>query len=1494
MKSSAWISSRLSIRLGMLSLALLVALGSLSLDAAPLAGAAASPEARLDGLLSAPASGDALAIALDYLRAHAGELGLSPDDLADVVVTDRYVSRHNGVTHLYLRQRLDGLEVANSSLNINLTADGQVINVGNRFVANLRAAAEQPPAGREAAPGSGLLPPADALAQVAGQLGLQPSNLPSARAATPAAGQPTELIDPNLSQDPIPVRLVYQRVDDASVRLAWEMRLRTPDDRHWYEIAADAESGAILAQFDRVIEEPAHETAERESDGAPTAPQQPSAATAPQAGEAGEAALGLGPAQASVSFAAASQGHEVRPSAVAPRPGVPNSGSYLVYALPSVNPWAVSRTLVVDPADPVASPYGWHDTNSAPGAEHSVTRGNNAFAYADMAAPDGFGPGDETFDGGPGLVFSPTLDLATSPVSNTAPGITNLFYLTNRAHDIFYHYGFDEASGNFQHNNYGRGGAGGDAIMAETLDPSGHNNGRFWASPDGHPGQIEVFRSIRPFPHLTVNTPPTITVRYSPGGNGTAAFGPQSFAGPSGDVVRAEPADGCAPLTNAAALAGKIAFLERGSCPFMRKVAHAQVAGASAALVGNNVPRLTQMDFDPSVTETITIPSLFVPLEAANAMRAELLAGRPLNVSMGREDRDRDGAFENILMLHEYAHGVSFRLVGGPSTVSCLSNAETQKEGYSDFLALALTTRPGQSGADPIYFHTWLAGENPDGKGTRNYPFSTDMALNPLTYDSLKQPVLDQIGEVHDVGEVWNAMLWDAYWDMVGVYGFDPDVATGDGGNNRMIQLVIDGMKLQPCNASFVEARDAILAADRVNSGGANQCLLWQSFARRGLGYSASAADADSVTDGEQAFDLPPGCTLGVRPQLAQVCAPDPAQFAISVGPSAGPAVALSARGLPPGATASFSANPATPTGTTTLSVDGLGGLPPDLYLFDLLGAGESASYTATLAIHLADAPPEPPAILAPADGATVQLQPRLRWQGGPLGTTYLVELARDAAFSQLVYSDTVLRESIWLPSFLGPTSSYHWRVSALNGCGRSAPSPAARITAVGGGPLLLVDDDANKPEARVAYTQALDELGVGYDVWDTRRGTPDAGDLAPYASVIWFSGELNAPSAEARVALADYLERGRCLMLSSQELFWHTGRTVTPFMSTYLGVLTMTDNLSSTLVFGSGPQFGGLGPYALGQAAMRNFSDQVTPDATAQLVFFSPDGGLGIAKDGGRFRTIFLPFAFSELGDAATRRDLLARIHGWCAFQSDAQVRQAVAPEGDLLPGQPITYTLRFRNTGALTATGVRIDAELPKELSEVAWSSSGAPLTVLEGRPLAWGAGNLAPGAGGTITVTGVIGAKLAADRTITSSVAISTTSTDLDLAPNRVATPLRVRLPRVSLGEVARAEGGRIVSTTVKLDRPTPYVAVSVPYSVSGLASGEIAPTAGTLTIPPGATSAVIVLTLAESPLAGGERSAQLQLGAPSGALLQAPSTLRIGFGASESFIPLLLGG
>src|SRR5690554_2110980 len=261
----------------------------------------------------------------------------------------------------------------------------------------------------------------------------------------------------------------------------------------------------------------------------------------------------------------------------------------------------------------------------------------------------------------------------------------------------------------------------------------------------------------------------------------------------------------------------------------------------------------------------INIPAILVYQRDGEDIISALLDGQTINATMvddgsGTDTNQRDGDLDNAIVAHEYGHGVSIRLTGGRFNPGCLRNDEQMGEGWSDYFALALTMKPGDRGEDVRGMGTYSQGQGVGGTGIRSKPYSTDFAVNNFTYNSIKTQWVP-----HGVGSVWATMLWDLTWAFVDEYGFDPDVYEGEGGNNMALQLVMDGLKLQPCSPGFIDGRDAILEADQIANGGANRCIIWRAFARRGLGLSATQGSSNSKVDGAEAFNVPVDCLLGVN-----------------------------------------------------------------------------------------------------------------------------------------------------------------------------------------------------------------------------------------------------------------------------------------------------------------------------------------------------------------------------------------------------------------------------------------------------------------------------------------------------------------------------------------------------------------------------------------------------------------------------------------------------
>lgn len=192
-----------------------------------------------------------------------------------------------------------------------------------------------------------------------------------------------------------------------------------------------------------------------------------------------------------------------------------------------------------------------------------------------------------------------------------------------------------------------------------------------------------------------------------------------------------------------------------------------------------------------------------------------------------------DGALDAEIIIHEYTHGVSTRLVRqGYSTFQ----GRSMGEAWSDFYGLEYTL-PSGAPPDGVYpagqyfLQAW-------GTGGRSRPFSTSLDVNPITYANLGSVISSP--EVHADGEIWVEALMEIRANLVAQFGDDE-------GRRRVRMLVMDGMKLSVPAPSMVDMRDAILLADRVDFDGKSQSQLWAGFAKRGLGVLAYSSGGDTV-----------------------------------------------------------------------------------------------------------------------------------------------------------------------------------------------------------------------------------------------------------------------------------------------------------------------------------------------------------------------------------------------------------------------------------------------------------------------------------------------------------------------------------------------------------------------------------------------------------------------------------------------------------------------
>lgn len=144
----------------------------------------------------------------------------------------------------------------------------------------------------------------------------------------------------------------------------------------------------------------------------------------------------------------------------------------------------------------------------------TTTRGNNCIAYADLALPNGLSAGDVLGQITGPDVFDHSYD-HTRPASaagNLQASLVGMFFHVNWLHDRWYEAGFDEAAGNAQQDNFGRGGLGGDPILAEGNDFSGRNNANMATPPDGSSPRMQMFEFDGTNPTRTSNHEALITI----------------------------------------------------------------------------------------------------------------------------------------------------------------------------------------------------------------------------------------------------------------------------------------------------------------------------------------------------------------------------------------------------------------------------------------------------------------------------------------------------------------------------------------------------------------------------------------------------------------------------------------------------------------------------------------------------------------------------------------------------------------------------------------------------------------------------------------------------------------------------------------------------------------------------------------------------------------------------------------------------------------------
>ena len=807
-----------------------------------------------------------------YYDSKLSQYALTSQDVSDLYLRNEVIGNGTKITSCYVIQRYQGTEILNSLSNIAIK-DGQILKAGTNFVGNLaqKVNAVTP-----------TLSVTDAAASAYSKLGI---NVAANFAIAETKSNKSFKLTDGIQEDQITATLVYQPTADNKLMLAWDLEFYAPHSSNLWSLRVDALNGKILEKRNMTL----------------------------------SCSFGDGHNHGSHEFSFIKNAFNA-PTSMLETQG----GSYRVIPFNYESPNHSPFQLISNPEYAASSPNGWHNASTTiggmtPTAMYTFTRGNNILAQEDADGNNGNGLRAE---GGATLSF----DFAyggesAQPTSYTNAATTNLFYMGNVIHDIWYQYGFNEASGNFQQANYGLGdvqSGTGDYVLGDAQDGYSQttptlNNANFASPTDGARPRVQMFlwnAGSPPTEFITINSPASIAgtrVATSNVFEGTDSIPvPVAPNGVSAELVHyTNPANngtvaspnqisihnGCVPPTNPFDISGKIALIRRGNCNFVDKVKNAQNAGALAVIVYDTVPnnpvRLSMSSELP--LRGITIPAVFVTKEIGEEM-ATAMQTETVNVKIEVPSNlylYADGDFDNVIIGHEIGHGISNRLIAGGGA-GCMNNYEQMGEGWSDWFGLTLQLKLGDNGADAKTIGTYTFNEDPMfGAGLREYPYSTDMTVNPRTYADSNAPIpVDpaDTGYRYVVGEFWASVMWDLSWGFINQYGFDPNVYSGNGGNNMIMQLTIDALKLEVCNqSSCVSSRDALFAADQAMNGGANYNMMAEIFRRRGLGLNASAGSANDSNDQVEDFTAFPLATKGFTNDALVRVYPNPSNGTFNV-----------------------------------------------------------------------------------------------------------------------------------------------------------------------------------------------------------------------------------------------------------------------------------------------------------------------------------------------------------------------------------------------------------------------------------------------------------------------------------------------------------------------------------------------------------------------------------------------------------------------------------
>ncbi len=451
------------------------------------------------------------------------------------------------------------------------------------------------------------------------------------------------------------------------------------------------------------------------------------------------------------------------------------------------------------------------------------TEGNNVFAADDKDNDNETTHGIKGYSANrqftaPYFDFASRYEIDNVAEPDVFPGTVALFYYNNLIHDYLYSVGFTEGTWNFQEDNFGKGGAGNDAVSLQVQDGSGTNNANFSTPADGSRPRMQMF--------LFTDS----SFRRADGDFDWDVVAHEAYHGVSNRSV-GKGSTGCLGIT----LVGEANGMGEGWSDFF-----------AASVADDDAPgEYATGDLDKAIRHLpyTNYRYSYRNIQGDYARRDQL----PPDASDSQHVLQGSNPFIP-LEVHDVGEYWAATLW--------------------DMRELLIVKQDVDDGPGTNFAGMFFDGARRMGSGTTFFvgyrPLQSVDTGHPINYRASFND--GNVATVNSAAHVVRPPTVAAEIQSLG-HRNGPLATALRRGARLADTLVLRGMQLSPCNPSFVDMRDSILMADTELTGGENRAVIWRAFASHGVGLLASSSNASADnTPGSQNtpiivedFTVPPG-----------------------------------------------------------------------------------------------------------------------------------------------------------------------------------------------------------------------------------------------------------------------------------------------------------------------------------------------------------------------------------------------------------------------------------------------------------------------------------------------------------------------------------------------------------------------------------------------------------------------------------------------------------